>query len=417
MNSKQRVFATLAHRAPDRVPIDFGGSAVTGIHVSVVAALRDYYGLERRPVKAVDPGQMLGLMDEDLKRAMGIDVDGLYRRGARFGFPLEDWKPFRMFDGLEILVPGGFNYTVDANGDILMHPEGDVTEPPSARMPKDGYFFDSIIRQDPIDEDKLNPEDNLEEFGPVSDADLAFLAQTAHGQEDNGRAVFASFGGTSLGDIALVPAPQLRHPRGIRDITEWYIATRARRDYVHKVFEKQCEIALANLARVHAAVGDRVDVAFICGTDFGTQKSAFCSVESFNELWFPYYKLINDWVHKHTNWKTFKHSCGSVARFYPSFIEAGFDIINPIQCSAAGMDPERLKAEFGSRLVFWGGGVDTQQTLPFGTPAEVREQVLRRLEIFSPGGGFVFNAIHNIQARTPVANIAAMLEAVKEFNG
>ncbi len=417
MSSKQRVLTTLAHRAPDRVPIDFGGSAVTGIHVSVVAALRDYYGLERRPVKAFDPGQMLGLLDEDLKLAMGIDVDGLYRRGTRFGFPLENWKPFRMYDGLEILVPGGFNPTIDENGDTLMYPGGDVTAPPSARMPKDGYFFDNIVRQDPIDEDKLNPEDNLEEFGPVSDADLAFLAQTARDLEANGRAVFASFGGTSFGDIALVPAPQLRHPKGIRDITEWYIATRARRDYVHKVFEKQCEIALANLARVHAAVGDRVDVAFICGTDFGTQKSAFCSVESFDELWFPYYKLVNDWVHKHTNWKTFKHSCGSVARFYPSFIEAGFNIINPIQCSAAGMEPERLKAEFGSRLVFWGGGVDTQQTLPFGTPAEVREQVLRRLEIFAPGGGYVFNAIHNIQARTPVANIVAMLEAVKEFNG
>lgn len=417
MSSKQRVLTTLAHRAPDRVPIDFGGSAVTSIHVSVVAALRDYYGLERRPVKAFDPGQMLGLLDEDLKLAMGIDVDGLYRRGTRFGFPLENWKPFRMYDGLEILVPGGFNPTIDENGDTLMYPGGDVTAPPSARMPKDGYFFDNIVRQDPIDEDKLNPEDNLEEFGPVSDVDLAFLAQTARDLEANGRAVFASFGGTSFGDIALVPAPQLRHPKGIRDITEWYIATRARRDYVHKVFEKQCEIALANLARIHTAVGDRVDVVFICGTDFGTQKSAFCSVESFDELWFPYYKLVNDWVHKHTNWKTFKHSCGSVARFYPSFIEAGFDILNPVQCSATGMDPERLKAEFGSRLVFWGGGVDTQQTLPFGTPAEVREQVLRRLEIFAPGGGYVFNAIHNIQARTPVANIAAMLEAVKEFNG
>ncbi len=417
MNSKQRVLTALGHRQPDRVPIDFGGSAVSGIHVSVVAALREHYGLERRPVKVFDPGQMLGVLDDDLKQAMGIDVDGLYRRGTRFGFPLENWKPFRMYNGLEVLVPGGFNYTVDENGDTLMHPEGDVNAPASARMPKDGYFFDSIIRQDPIDEDKLNPEDNLEEFGPVSDADLTFLTRAVDQLEANGRAVFGSFGGTSLGDVALVPAPQLRHPKGIRDITEWYISTRARRDYVHKVFEKQCEVALANLARIHAAVGDRVDVAFICGTDFGTQKSSFCSVDSFGELWLPYYKIINGWVHKNTNWKTFKHSCGAVAKFYPSFIEAGFDIINPVQCSAAGMDPERLKAEFGGRLTFWGGGVDTQQTLPFGSPAEVREQVLRRLEAFAPGGGYIFNTIHNIQARTPVANIAAMLEAVKEFNG
>ena len=141
------------------------------------------------------------------------------------------------------------------------------------------------------------------------------------------------------------------------------------------------------------------------------------SVESFNELWLPYYEAINGWVHRNTNWKTLKHSCGSVARFYPSFIEAGFDIINPVQCSAAGMDPEVLKSAFGDRLVFWGGGVDTQKTLPFGKPGEVREEVLRRLEVFSPNGGYVFNAVHNIQARTPVANVVAMLEAVREFHG
>jgi len=417
MTPHQRVLTTLDHRAPDRVPIDFGGTMVTGIHVSVVAALRDYYGLERRPVKALDPGQMLGLVEDDLKAAMGIDVEGVFRRATRFGFPMEGWKPFRMYDGLEILVPGQFNYTLDGNGDILMYPQGDLTAPPSARMPKDGYFFDAIIRQDPIDEDHLNPEDNLEEFGPVSEAELKHLAESARAARATGRAVIASFGGTSFGDIALVPAPALKHPKGIRDITEWYMATRARRGYVHQVFRKQCEIALANFACIHAVVGDRIDVVFVCGTDFGTQKSSFCSVESFNELWLPYYKAINDWVHRNTNWKTLKHSCGSVARFYPSFIEAGFDIINPVQCSAAGMDPEVLKPAFGDRLVFWGGGCDTQKTLPFGKPEEVREEVLHRLEVFSANGGYVFNAVHNIQARTPVANIVAMLEAVKEFHG
>jgi uroporphyrinogen-III decarboxylase len=112
-----------------------------------------------------------------------------------------------------------------------------------------------------------------------------------------------------------------------------------------------------------------------------------------------------------------KHSCGAVSKFLPSFIEAGIDILNPVQCSAAGMDPAELKARFGDRIVFWGGGVDTQHVLPFGTPAEVREQVLRRCEVFAPGGGFVFNTIHNIQARTPVENIVAMIDAVHEFNG
>ena len=210
-------------------------------------------------------------------------------------------------------------------------------------------------------------------------------------------------------------APVLKHPKGIRDITEWYVSTRSRQDYIHKVFEGQCEIALANLAKIAARVGDAVDVINVCGTDFGTQKSSFCSVPTFRDLWMPYYRRVNDWIHKNTRWKTFKHSCGAVEKFIPGFIECGFDILNPVQCSAAGMEPEHLKSAYGSQIIFWGGGVDTQQTLPFGTPEQVREQVLRRCEIFSPGGGFVFNTIHNIQAGTPVENIVAMIDAVREF--
>ena len=126
---------------------------------------------------------------------------------------------------------------------------------------------------------------------------------------------------------------------------------------------------------------------------------------------------MNDWIHAHTTWKAFKHSCGAVEPLMAHFIKAGFDIINPVQCSASGMDPKTLKARYGSRLVFWGGGVDTQKVLPFGTPSQVREQVLARCEIFARDGGFVFNAIHNVQAQTPVRNVVAMIDAVHAFNG
>jgi len=417
MNSKERLLEALSHREPDCIPIDFGGTSVTGIHVSCVAALRDYFSLTKQPVKVHEPYQMLGWIDEDLKQAMGIDVEGVFPRKTMFGFPNENWKPWRMDDGLEVLVPEGFRVTRDANGDTLIYPEGDTTAPPSGRMPKGGYFFDAIIRQEPIDEEKLNPADNLEEFEPISTEDLDYLVTTAQAAAATGRGVIASFGGTAFGDIALVPAPFLKHPKGIRDVSEWYISTRTRRDYIHSVFSKQCEIALANLEKIHAAVGSLVDVVFVCGTDFGTQKSSFCSVETFRELYAPYYKAVNDWIHRHTSWKTFKHSCGSVERFIPSLIESGFDILNPVQCSAAGMEAEHLKSTYGQDIVFWGGGVDTQRVLPFGTPAEVRDQVLARCKVFSQGGGFVFNSIHNIQARTPVENIVAMLNAVYEFNG
>jgi uroporphyrinogen-III decarboxylase len=414
MTSKERVLSALSHREPDRIPVDFGGTFVTGIHVSCVAALREHYGLEKRPVKVIDPGQMLGLIEEDLKQAMGIDTEGVFRRKSRFGFANEDWKPWGMEDGLEVLVGGGFQVTRDENGDVLIYPEGDLDAPPSGRMPKGGFFFDAIVRQEPIDDDKLNPDDNLQEFGPISDEELEWLAGSVGRAAATGRAVVASFGGTALGDVGILPAPGLKHPKGIRDFTEWYISIRTRRDYIHQVFERQCDIAIANFERIYRAVGNQVDIVNVCGTDFGTQTSSFCSAPTFRELWMPYYQRVTGWIHKNTTWKTFKHSCGAVEKFMGSFIDSGFDVVNPVQCSAAGMEPEHLKDCYGGRLAFWGGGVDTQNLLPFGTPAQVREQVLRRCGVFAKNGGFVFNAIHNVQAQTPTENIVAMVEAVRE---
>lgn len=416
-NGARHVRDTLEHREPECVPIDLGATFVTGIHVSCVAALRRHYGLGDDPARVIDPGQMLGEVGADLKEAMGIGTEGLFRRTTRFGFPLADWKPWRMYDGLEVLVPGGFTVSRNENGDTLLYPQSDSAAPPSAIMPKGGYFFDSIIRQQPIDEGGLNPADNLEEFGAVSEAELEHLETEARRAAATGRAVVASFGGTALGDIALVPGVGLKHPKGIRDITEWYISIRARPAYIHAVFQGQCDIAISNLERIALRLGDLVVVVNICGTDFGTQNSSFCSVATFRELWLPYYRRINNWIHANTNWRTFKHSCGAVSKFIPSFVDAGFDILNPVQCSAAGMAPEELKRAYGDRIVFWGGGVDTQSTLPFGTPAQVREEVLRRCDVFAPGGGFVFSPVHNLQACTPVENIVAMIEAVREFNG
>jgi len=416
MTSRERVLAAIQRRPPDRIPLDFGSTTVTGIHVSCVAALRDHYRLERRPVKVHEPFQMLGLIEEDLKQAMCLDVNGVFRRKTMFGCALENWKPWRTHQGLEVLVPGGFNTTTDTNGDTLIYPEGDFSAPPSGRMPKGGYFFDTIIRQEPLREEP-NLADNLEEFQPINDGDLASLRADVEAAADGRRAVIATFGGSAFGDIALVPAPFLKHPKGIRDISEWYMSLSSRREYIHAIFSRQCEIAIGNLAKIHAAIGSLVDVVFVCGTDFGTQSSTFCSVKTFRDLWFPYYRKVNDWIHAHTQWKTFKHSCGSVDRFIPSFIEAGFDILNPVQCSAANMEAGHLKTDYGERIAFWGGGVDTQKVLPFGTPEEVRKQVIERCGVFSRGGGFVFNTIHNVQARTPVENIVAMIDAVHEFNG
>lgn len=418
MTSRERMQLALDHKEPDRVPNDLGGSAVTGMHVSIVYKLRQALGLDQpgTPVKVVEPYQMLGDIAPDLMDVLGVDVVSLPGTTTLFGFKNENWKPWNMADGTATLVPEDFNTIPEPNGDLLQYPEGDRSVPPSGRMPKGGYFFDAIIRQPPLDEDHLHVEDNLEEFGPISKETLAYFqreAERLHTQTN--KAIFAGFGGTAFGDIALVPAPWLKHPKGIRDIEEWYVSIQARPEFITTLFERQCEIALGNLEKIRGVVGNRVTAVAITGTDFGCQNGPFISPGNYRRLFKPFHRAVNDWIHRHTTWKTFIHSCGSVRAFLDDFCDAGFDILNPVQCSAAGMEPKALKAQVGNRITFWGGGVDTQRVLPFGTPAEVRRQVRERIRIFAPGGGFVFNAIHNIQAGTPTANVLALYKAVNEF--
>ncbi len=395
--------------------MDFGSTAVTGIHVLIVEKLRDYFGLEKKPVKVIEPYQMLGEIEPDLIKAMDIDVIGLFPSKNMFGVPNENWEIHKTLWGQEVLFPGEFNYTFNTNGDILMYPEGDTSVPPSGMMPKSGYFFDALDRQKPIDDSKLKVEDNLEEFTYVTGHDLEYWKNQIDSIENNPGGIVASLGGTALGDIALVPAINLKNPKGIRGIEEWYVSTLMREDHVKKIYERQTDIALENLNLLHNVIGNRIDVVFTCGTDFGTQNSAFCSTETFDRVWLPYYRKVNDWIHQNTSWKTFKHSCGAVEPLMKHFIDAGFDIINPVQINAAGMDSVKLKKNYGDKLVFWGGGVDTQGAFAFGTPAQVRNQVKKQCEILNDNGGFVFNTIHNIQANVPFMNVVAMLDALREL--
>jgi len=310
MTSKEKIQKCLAHESGP-VPVDFGGTAVSGIHCSVVQGLRKYYGLEEKPVKVIEPYQMLGDVEDDLRDAIGIDVVGVFPRNTMFGFPMDGWKEWKTPWGQDVLVPGDFNTGMNGE-DVIIYPEGDISAPASGRMPGSGFFFDSIVRQPPIDDDKLNPEDNMEEFKPVTDEDLDYYEASLKAADSTGKGVIANFGGTAFGDIALVPAPFLKYPKGIRDITEWYVSTVMRQDYIHAVFDRQSEIAIANLERIFLRVGNLPDAVFICGTDFGTQDSQFCSTDTYDALYAPYYKKVNNWIHEHTGWKTFKHSCGAV---------------------------------------------------------------------------------------------------------
>ena len=181
--------------------------SVASLRFGIISASR------RDSCKVHEPYQMLGILDEDLKQAMGVDVEGVSRPKTLFGYRNRDWKPWRMPDGLEVLVSEEFRVTTDTNGDILIHPEGDLSAPPSGRMPKDGYFFDAIIRQEPIIEENLNLQDNLEEFKPLTDADIEQLVQSAAEAQPTGRAAIINIGGTAFGDIALVPGPLSEAPQ------------------------------------------------------------------------------------------------------------------------------------------------------------------------------------------------------------
>ncbi len=358
---------------------------------------------------------MLGEIQPDLMTALGVDVIGLGSPNTMFGYPLADWKPWTFFDGTPVMVPGDFNTEPEANGDILMYPQGDRSAPPSGRIPAGGFYFDAIVHQQHFNEDHLDPLDNTEEFQLISEAELEYYEQEAERLfTGTDKAILGNFGGTGFGDIALVPAIQLKDPRGIRGLEEWYMSTVLRRDYVWAVFEKQCEIGLENLKRIHERIGEKISVVYVSGADFA-HRTAHLFPQKHTGTLPGRSTRSSTHGHENTGWKTFIQSCGSVFKLIPDVLDAGFDVLNPVQTSATGMDPQTLADEFGGRATFWGGGVDTQHTLPFGTPDEIRAQVRERMRIFGQGGGFVFNPIHNVQAGVPVENLVALYEAVAEY--
>ena len=415
MTGKERIQTVLSHREADRIALDFGATSVTGIHVRTIAGLRRHYGLENRPVKVIEPSQMLGEIDDELIRIWNVDTVGVTGRYDKFGHLKEDFVETRMPWGQTVLLPRGFHMKKE-NGNLYVFPQGDTGCSPSAVMPEDAYFFDAIERVPVTEMDsELNIEDNLEEFRLLTDADMLYWKDALNKARATGRAVTVNIGGTGIGDIAQVPGTNLKNPKGIRAIADWYMSTVMRMDFIQEIFDRQSDIAIQNLEKVNRIAGDCIDVLFVCGTDFGTQDSQFCSAETLSTLHGPAYRKINDWVHRNTEWKTFKHCCGAIVPLLDTFVNCGFDIINPVQINAAGMDPEYLKKEFGDRITFWGGGVDTQKVLQSGTPQQVKNQVRRLCEIFGSGGGFVFSTVHNIQANAPIENVLALMEAISEI--
>jgi hypothetical protein len=278
------------------------------------------------------------------------------------------------------------------------------------RMPVGGCYFDNINRQRDLTGHAYNAREDYKKDFVLMDGDACAYYERASKQlrAETDCAVFSSFFPSCLGDFFQIPGAWIDSPQGVRTPEEWMVAHVTEPDYVKECYELQTEVGLKNLALYLQAVADRVDVIGVSATDFGSQQGPLISPDFYREFYLPYHKRVNDWIHQHTPWKTFLHTCGSIQRFLPDFIAAGFDIVNPVQMSARNMDVTELKSKFGARIAFWGGGADPQHTVPFGTAEEVAAEVRRNVSVLSRGGGFVLANVHNIQSGTPPENIIAL---------
>jgi len=392
MNSRQRVLAAINHQQPDRTPIDFGGTRQTGIHAAAYHRLKRYLGIDT-PTRVYDLYQMLAEIEQPVLDRFGADAIGLQRPSVALGIRNDNWKPWQMPDGTPVLVPGGFNPEIEPGGSLLLRTSDGS---PLARMPKDGFYFD-----------------RLDKFPGAAHADPATLDIPMLTQEDCdhlGAQAEALYHNTDKALIcAMGPPYELFFGLGTGDFQAWMVTLATEPQYVADLLGRLTDAWLENLRRFYAAVGDRVQILQF-NDDLGTQDAPFLSPQMFRELIMPHYRRGLDWVHRNTSMKVFMHNCGAIYPLIPSLIEMGVDILNPVQITARGMDPKRLKAEFGDRLVFWGGACDCQHTLTFGTPQQVAQEVEENIRIFAPGGGYVLASVHNIQANVPPENIIALFD-------
>jgi uroporphyrinogen decarboxylase len=398
MSSRERVLAALRHEEPDRVPIDLGGMASTGIHAVAYNRLKRHLGLGGT-TRVFDIMQHLAEVEEPVRRRFGVDVVALPRIEALPGVRNVRWRPWTLPDGSRAEISADFRPVCAADGRWEIHGPGGVV---LYRMPPGGLYFDAVeaplARTDP---DLLR----CIEFPRISDEELHLLREQARAlYEETDYAIVGAFGGNLL-----------ELGQSLRGWMQFMMDLAADPDMVEAFLERMTEMWMDNLARYLDTVGEYIQVIQF-GDDLGGQHRLLISPDMYRRLFKPRHQRMYEYVHAHSRCAVFLHSCGAVHDLIPDLIEAGVDVLNPVQTSAGGMDPARLKREFGERLVFWGGGCDTQRVLPRGMPAQVAADVRERLRIFAPGGGYVFAAIHNIQPDVPPENVVAMFDAAQNWS-
>ena len=403
MTSRERVLATLEHRRPDRVPVDFSGHRSSGIAAIAYAKLRDCLGLPARPIRVYDVIQQLAVVDEDVLDRFGADAIEL---GRGFAMDDESWSPWTLPDGTACFVPAWTKIERDGARWIIRSRTGRVL----AQMPDGTLYFEQTHY--PFLDGNDNPESirgALEECmwtavavppGSVDNKTLCEGAKSLRGKTN--RAIIGLFGG----NLFEIGSFLYRNDRFMM-----ILAAEPKR--AHRFLDKLVEIHLANLDRFLGAVGDYIDI-ILFGDDLGMQTGPIMSPAMYREFFKPRHKLLWNRAKELADVKVMLHCCGGVRELLGDLIEAGLDAINPVQISCSGMDAAELKAEFGVHLTFWGGGCDTRDLLPNATPRQIAEHVREQVKILSPGGGFVFQQVHNILANVPPENISAMFDAVND---
>jgi uroporphyrinogen decarboxylase len=386
-----------------------GATRASGINAVVYDKLKRRMGI-RTPTKVHDTRQMLAEVEPEVVNRLGLDVLPLEpetmqwaRQDATQGLRRQ------LFCGLDVYFPPGTDIIERPDGSWILRDEmgNDV-----ARMPRDGYYFDLLrptMANERIEPAAFRPPDTVPDEELRSFQDYGKLLY-----DDTDKALLGWGACISLVGLSVLLAENITQG----SLDTWLAMLMTERETAHEMMGRYVDAVIKRIELYHQAVGPYCFAWGVASDDAGTQGRELLSPDLFREMIKPHYARLCGWVHAHTNWKTFLHSCGSVYRYIPEWIDAGVDILNPVQISAANMEPERLVREFGGRIVFWGGGCDTQRVLPFGTPDEVRQHVRHNIEVFGSGtGGFVFTQVHNIQQDVPVENAEAMFRAAREFGG
>ncbi len=408
MTSRERVKAVINGQVPDRIPVDLGGTTLTGISIDEYAELAAYLGVDAEMPKVVDTYQMLARVSDEMRQWFGSDVVSVENPCVAWGYRNANWKSWITPKGTPVLVPGQFDVKQTEDGTYELK---DSNGKLAGRMPDKGYYFDKVfpdVVEDLMGDIVFMDAEEFRKSIPVyTEDELRQIEKRAKFLHDNTQySVHGEFLRGNLGTGGVFAG----HP-----LSQWLCVTLLEPEYAAEMVEVYAEQTIENFKLYQQAVGSNIDTIFVSATDFGTQNGEMYTPEVFKEIYLPNYKKINEYIHQSSPYKIIFHSCGSICNILPYFVEAGVDILNPVQTSAAGMNPQYLKDTYGDKLVFWGGGVDTQGVFPKGTPDEVRAQVKERIEIFGKNGGFVFSTVHNIQYGVPIENIVAMVEAVRDF--